>query len=73
MSHGRAPTEEGLGLLGAEAGYADQSHLTRECVRLTGLSPGAFLGETERHCGCGHDHAASFRLPPGRRSPPACS
>jgi AraC-like DNA-binding protein len=63
----RAPTGDGLALLAAEAGYADQSHLTRECVRLTGLSPRAFLRETERHCGCGHDHAVSaLPLLPGR-------
>jgi len=30
----------GLGRAAAEAGYADQSHLTRECRRLTGLTPG---------------------------------
>jgi AraC-like DNA-binding protein len=28
-----------LAQLAAEAGYADQPHLTRECVRLSGLSP----------------------------------
>jgi hypothetical protein len=31
-----------------------------ECLRLTGTSPRAFLGEAEHHCACGHDHAASF-------------
>jgi AraC-like DNA-binding protein len=55
----RVPTDDGLALLAAEAGYADQPHLTRECVRLTGLPPRAFLRETERHCGGGHDHAVS--------------
>ena len=30
-----------LARLAAEAGYADQAHLTRECVQLTGLTPGA--------------------------------
>jgi AraC-like DNA-binding protein len=55
----RVPTDDGLALLAAEAGYADQSHLARECVRLTGLPPKAFLRETERHCGGGHDHAVS--------------
>jgi AraC-like DNA-binding protein len=60
ISLGRKPAADGLARLAAEAGYADQAHLTRECVRLTGLTPRAFLGETERHCGCGHDHSASF-------------
>jgi hypothetical protein len=32
----------------------------RECLRLTGTSPRAFLGEAEHQCACGHDHAASF-------------
>ena len=30
-----------LAALAAEAGYADQAHLTRECVRLAGLTPAA--------------------------------
>jgi AraC-like DNA-binding protein len=60
IAQGRAPTDERLALLAAEAGYADQPHLNRECLRLTGLSPRAFLGETERACACGHDHTASF-------------
>jgi AraC-like DNA-binding protein len=29
----------------ADAGYADQPHLTRECTALAGLSPGALLGQ----------------------------
>jgi AraC-like DNA-binding protein len=57
---GKAPTGDGLARLAAESGYADQPHLNRECLRLTGASPGAFLGEAEDNCGCGHDHAASF-------------
>jgi AraC-like DNA-binding protein len=61
MSQGRPPTADGLDLLAAEAGYSDQSHLTRECVRLAGLPPGAFLGNAAQNCACGHDHAASFR------------
>ncbi|HMI69826.1 MAG TPA: helix-turn-helix transcriptional regulator [Solirubrobacteraceae bacterium] len=60
IASGAAPAEDGIARLAAEAGYADQPHLNRECVRLTGASPGAFLGEAEDHCGCGHDHAASF-------------
>jgi AraC-like DNA-binding protein len=32
-----------LGLLAAEAGYADQAHLTRESVRLAGLPPAALI------------------------------
>ena len=54
---GRGPLAD----LAAEAGYADHSHLSRECLRLTGLTPSELLnGRTDR-CGCGHDHAASYR------------
>jgi methylphosphotriester-DNA--protein-cysteine methyltransferase len=60
LARGRSPTEEGLARLAADAGYADQAHLTRECVRLTGDTPRVFLGEVERSCGCGHDHEVSF-------------
>jgi AraC-like DNA-binding protein len=60
LAHGRAPSDDGMAMLAAEAGYADQPHLTRECLRLTGVSPRQFLGESEHQCGCGHDHAASY-------------
>ena len=60
LSRGSKPGGDGLGLLAAEAGYADQSHLTRECVRLTGVTPRVFLREIEQQCGCGHDHEVSF-------------
>jgi AraC-like DNA-binding protein len=48
-----------LARLAADAGYADQSHLTRESMRLGGRSPKALLVEAERDCHCAHDHAAS--------------
>jgi AraC-like DNA-binding protein len=52
---------EGLSGLAVDVGYADHAHLSRECVRLTGLTPSVLLhGATDR-CGCGHDHAASYR------------
>jgi AraC-like DNA-binding protein len=34
-----------LAALAHDAGYADQAHLTRECTRLSGLSPGALARE----------------------------
>jgi AraC-like DNA-binding protein len=49
-----------LARLAATAGYADQAHLSRECVRLTGLTPSSFLADVRRSCGATHDHAASF-------------
>jgi AraC-like DNA-binding protein len=53
------PAEQ-LARLAAEAGYADQSHLTREAARLDGRSPKALLLDSEHNCGCNHDHAASY-------------
>jgi AraC-like DNA-binding protein len=49
-----------LARLAADAGYADQAHLTREAQRLEGRSPRTLLQESEQRCGCGHDHAASY-------------
>ena len=54
---GGRPTIAGLA---AEVGYADEAHLSRECVRLTGRTPAAFLANAEEQCACGHDHAASY-------------
>lgn len=45
--------------LAADAGYADQAHLSRECLRLAGLTPRALLGGSVEACACGHDHSAS--------------
>jgi AraC-like DNA-binding protein len=56
--HGRPRGE--LARLAAEAGFADQSHLTHESLRLAGLPPGALLLEAEEHCAPGHDHTASY-------------
>jgi AraC-like DNA-binding protein len=61
IAAGRAPDEDGIAMLAAEAGYADQPHLNRECLRMTEATPAAFLGETAHRCADGHDHAASFR------------
>jgi AraC-like DNA-binding protein len=47
--------------LATEAGYADQPHLNRECLRLAGLTPRQLLGGREDRCGCEHDHSASYR------------
>jgi AraC-like DNA-binding protein len=60
FARGRSP--DGLAELAIRSGYADQAHLTRECVRLTGTTPRAFLTENRDTCACGHDHAASYQL-----------
>jgi AraC-like DNA-binding protein len=52
--------EDGISRLACAAGYADQPHLTRECVALTGLPPTRFLVETRRSCGPSHDHKTKF-------------
>lgn len=44
--------------LAAEAGYADQAHLTRECRRLSGLSPAALLAGGPTPAG---DKSVSFK------------
>jgi AraC-like DNA-binding protein len=59
VGEGRPPGA--LADLAVRAGYTDQAHLTRECVRLTGATPRAYLAETVDTCACGHDHAASYR------------
>jgi AraC-like DNA-binding protein len=51
---------DGLAAFAADLGYADHAHLTRECLRLSGLPPSAFLADLVGRCGCGHDHAASY-------------
>jgi AraC-like DNA-binding protein len=44
----------------AEVGYHDQAHLSRECRRLVGATPGEILAQYGAACSCGHDHAASY-------------
>ncbi len=66
---GRArPTGPTLAGFAARAGYADQSHLSRDCIRITGMSPGSFLTETAMQCRTGHEHSAAFAplFPPTR-------
>lgn len=61
----------GLAGLAVDVGYADHAHLTRECVRLTGLSPSELLGGSFERCECGHDHAAAYKpFLATRRVPP---
>jgi AraC-like DNA-binding protein len=55
-----APT---LARLAADAGYADQAHLARECRELSGLPPSALLAEGAAPAG---ETADSFKAPPAR-------
>jgi AraC-like DNA-binding protein len=61
LAQGRGGDPDGVAMLAAEAGYADQSHLARECLRLAGLSPRALMQESLENCRrAGHDHAVSY-------------
>ncbi len=51
---------DGMAGLSADAGYADQAHLSRECLRLTGVTPRQLLHGSIDRCACGHEHAASY-------------
>jgi AraC-like DNA-binding protein len=51
---------DGVAGLAVDAGFADQAHLGRECLRLTGLTPRRLLGGDLDRCTCGHEHSASF-------------
>jgi AraC-like DNA-binding protein len=51
---------DGVAGLAVDVGYADQAHLSRECLRLTGLTPRQLLGGTLDRCACGHEHSASY-------------
>jgi AraC-like DNA-binding protein len=52
---------DGMAGLAVDVGYADQAHLSRECLRLSGLTPRQLLGGNIDRCGCGHEHSASYR------------
>lgn len=51
---------DGIAGLAVDVGYADQAHLSRECLRLTGLTPRQLLGGSIDRCTCTHEHSASF-------------
>lgn len=52
---------DGMAGLAVDVGYADQAHLSRECLRLTGLTPRRLLGGRIDRCSCGHEHSASYK------------
>jgi AraC-like DNA-binding protein len=60
LAQGREKPSTELARLAAEAGYADQSHLTREALRLAGRSPRTLLREAEEYCAGHHDHTPSY-------------
>jgi AraC-like DNA-binding protein len=62
---------DGVAGLAVDVGYADQAHLGRECLRLTGLTPSRLLGGAVDRCACGHEHSASYTPFLATRSRPA--
>jgi AraC-like DNA-binding protein len=70
-AHATAST---IGRLAAEAGYADQAHLTRECRRLSGLSPSALLAAgaapAGEKSGLVQPRGTQIATPAGERSDP---
>ena len=54
-------TRVGLARTAVALGYADQAHLTRECVHLSGLPPAELIRRSDIHCRRRHDHSPSFR------------
>jgi AraC-like DNA-binding protein len=54
-------SSNGLAGLAVDVGYADHAHLSRECVRVTGLTPRELLGQSSHRCAHGHEHAASYK------------
>jgi AraC-like DNA-binding protein len=59
LAQAHEPESADLPMLAADTGYADQSHLTRESLRLSGLTPRALLAEAEENCVGIHDHTTS--------------
>lgn len=49
----------GMAELAVDLGYADQAHLSRECLRLSGLSPRQLLCGSDGNA-CDHDHSAAY-------------
>ena len=49
-----------LARLARDAGYSDQSHLSRESVRLAGRPPAQVLSDAAEDCRDSHDHTASY-------------
>ncbi len=64
------PGADGTAGLAVDVGYADQAHLSRECLRLTGLTPRQLLGGSIDRCACGHEHSASYKPFLATRSTP---
>jgi AraC-like DNA-binding protein len=60
LAHSHGLVDADLARLAAEAGYADQPHLTREALRLTGRTPKVLLQEMEEVCRATHDHSPSY-------------
>ena len=56
----RGDSDVDLARWAVEMGYHDQAHLSRECRRILGVTPGELLTQTGTACTCGHDHSAAY-------------
>jgi AraC-like DNA-binding protein len=60
LAHARGLAEADVAELAADTGYADQPHLTRESLRLSGRAPRALLDQADKNCRGLHDHSPSY-------------
>jgi AraC-like DNA-binding protein len=61
---------DGVAGLALDVGYADQAHLNRECLRLSGLTPGQLVEVNLDRCAREHDHSGSYQPFLATRSAP---
>jgi AraC-like DNA-binding protein len=61
---------DGMAGLAVDLGYADQAHLSRECLRLSGLTPRQLVCGSDGSGACDHDHSAAYGPFLARRGAP---
>jgi AraC-like DNA-binding protein len=52
---------DGMAGVAVDLGYADQAHLNRECLRLSGLTPRQLICSSDGYGACDHDHSAAYK------------
>jgi AraC-like DNA-binding protein len=61
LAHAKPQRRRSLAALAGSAGYADQAHLARESVAITGVAPSDLLAGIERNCGENHVHTPTYQ------------
>lgn len=51
----------GMAKVAVDLGYADQAHLNRECLRLSGCTPRQLMCSSDGVGACDHDHSAAYK------------